>query len=146
MPITQTTDGNGWGATTLGALGEGPGFRKVRGEIDVKEMGVNAIVLPPRYQTGIHWHERQEEVYFVHSGTITFCFGTDAEPYETVEAPAGSFVRIDAATPRSMRNATTEEATYVIFGAQGGFVGRDGCAPEGTELGRAGGPLDTTEG
>ena len=75
MEASEATTGKGWAASSLDRIGEGPGFRKVRHAIDVKEMGVNAIVLPPRYQAGSHFHERQEEVYFVHEGEVTFAFG-----------------------------------------------------------------------
>ena len=30
--------------------------------------GVNAIEIPPGFQTGRHFHEEQEELYFVHRG------------------------------------------------------------------------------
>lgn len=143
MPLNETISGNGWGATNLDVMGEGPGFRKVRAEIDVKEMGVNTIILPPRWQTGIHWHDRQEEVYFVHSGELVFEFGDGDEPDETVEVGTGSFIRVDAATPRRIVNKTEAEATYVIFGAEGGYVGRDGRAPADDAIGsRSGGPVE----
>ena len=60
--------GDGWSAANLSDLGEGPGFRKIRGALGVTAFGVNAIVLPPAYATGSHFHEEQEELYFVHSG------------------------------------------------------------------------------
>jgi mannose-6-phosphate isomerase-like protein (cupin superfamily) len=143
MPLDETIPGNGWAATNINSMGEGPGFRKVRAEIEVNEMGVNAIILPPRWQTGIHWHDRQEEVYFIHSGELIFEFGECDEPDETVEAGAGSFIRVDAATPRRIRNVTEAEATYVIFGAEGGYVGRDGRAPADDAIGsRGGGPVE----
>ena len=56
----------------LDDMGEGPGFRKVRKELGVTAFGVNAVVLPPGYVAGRHLHERQEELYFVHRGTIEF--------------------------------------------------------------------------
>ena len=114
--------GKGWAGSWLDRMGEGPGFRKVRHAIDVKEMGVNAIVLPPRYQAGSHFHERQEEVYFVHEGEVTFVFGDG----ETTTVEAGGVVRVDAATHRQLRNETDEPVTIVVFGAEGGYVGRDG--------------------
>ena len=54
--------GEGWTAANLDDLGEGPCFRKVRAELGVEEFGVNAVVLPPNYATGRHYHERQEEL------------------------------------------------------------------------------------
>ena len=40
--------------------------------------GVNAVVLPPGYETGRHLHDEQEELYFVHRGTVEFEFGDDS--------------------------------------------------------------------
>jgi uncharacterized cupin superfamily protein len=121
MSIQQ---GEGWAAAHLDDMGEGPGFRKVRRTLDVKEMGVNAIVLPPGIEQGMHWHERQEELYFVHAGEIEMEFGDGSK--QTL--PTGSLVRVDAATKRTIRNHGPEMATYVIVGAEGGYVGRDGVA------------------
>ena len=124
--------GDGWAAAHLDDLGEGPGFRKIRGPLGVEEMGVNAIVLPPGIEQGTHWHERQEEVYFVHAGEIEMEFGDGA--VQTL--PAGSVVRVSAPTPRTIRNRGPEPATYVIVGAHGGYVGRDGAAPPDTPRAR----------
>jgi hypothetical protein len=46
--------GEGWSCANLTDLGEGPGFRKIRGPLGVSAFGVNAIVLPPAYATGSH--------------------------------------------------------------------------------------------
>jgi uncharacterized cupin superfamily protein len=126
--MTGTTTGGGWAVGTLEDMGEGPGFRKVRKELGVTAFGVNAVVLPPGYASGRHLHERQEELYFVHRGTIEFRFG-DAD--SQVLGPGG-FARVDPATVRSFRNVSdTEEAVYVCVGGAGGYVGRDGVLPEG---------------
>ena len=120
--------GDGWAAAHLDDLGDGPGFRKIRGALGVEEMGINAIVLPPGVEQGTHWHERQEEVYFVHEGEIEMEFGDGR--VQTLRA--GSVARVAAATPRTIRNRGSVDATYVIVGAQGGSVGRDGVAPPDT--------------
>ena len=62
----QVTKGDGYAVANLGDLGEGPGFRKIRRALGVTAFGVNAIVLPPSYETGRHYHEQQEELYFLH--------------------------------------------------------------------------------
>ena len=121
----MTETGDGWAVSSLEDLGEGPGFRKIRAALEVKEMGINAIVLPAGSEQGVHWHERQEEVYFVHEGEIEMEFGDGT----VKRLPAGSLVRVDAPTPRTIRNRGESDATYVIVGAQGGYVGRDGVAP-----------------
>ncbi len=67
--------GAGWACASLDDLGEGPGFRKIRGPLGVTAFGVNAIVLPAGYATGSHFHDEQEELYFVHSGRVSIEFG-----------------------------------------------------------------------
>ncbi len=62
-------------SASLDALGDGPGFRKVRKGLDVAAFGVNAIVMPPGIESGFHYHDEQEELYFVHRGTIEMEFG-----------------------------------------------------------------------
>jgi mannose-6-phosphate isomerase-like protein (cupin superfamily) len=49
-------------------LGDGYGFRKVRRALGVTASEVNAIVMPPRFVGFAHYHEHQDELYFVHSG------------------------------------------------------------------------------
>ena len=128
--MTQTTTGDGWAVGSLDGMGEGPGFRKVRKELGVTAFGVNAVVLPPGYASGRHMHERQQELYFVHSGSIEFTFDETAKH---VLGPGG-FARVDPATVRSLRNVSdTADAIYVAVGAAGGYVGRDGLVPEGED-------------
>jgi mannose-6-phosphate isomerase-like protein (cupin superfamily) len=128
VPATETTIGDGWAVGSLEGMGEGPGFRKVRKELGVTAFGVNAVILPPGYASGRHMHERQEELYFVHRGTVEFRFGDGA----TEVLGPGGFARVDPSTVRSFRNASdTEDAVYVCVGGAGGYVGRDGLLPEG---------------
>ena len=49
-------------------LGEGPGFRKVRRALGVTAFGVNGVVYPPGFVGFQHWHDEQDELYFVHRG------------------------------------------------------------------------------
>ena len=73
--ISEVVEGDGWAAGHLDALGEGWGFRKIRVPLGVTSMGANALVLPPRYQAGFHYHDEQEEIYFVHAGDVELEFG-----------------------------------------------------------------------
>ena len=57
-----------------------------------------------------------------HAIEVTFVFGDG----ETTTVEAGGVVRVDAATHRQLRNETDEPVTIVVFGAEGGYVGRDG--------------------
>ena len=122
------TKGEGYSVANLTELGEGPGFRKVRKELGVTAFGVNAIVLPPGYETGRHYHEQQEELYFLHSGRIAIEFGDGSSH----ELGPGGLAWVDAPTVRKIRNLSdAEEAVYLVVGGKDGYVGRDGKLPEG---------------
>ena len=123
------TSGDGYSVGHLGDLGAGPGFLKVRRELDVTEFGVNAIVLPAGWETASHYHDRQQELYFVHSGTLEIEFGDGT----LHELGPGGMARVDAAAARKFRNRGSEDAVYVVIGAEGGYVGRDGRVPEGED-------------
>jgi len=124
------TEGDGYAvAGSLGALGDGPGFRKVRKALGVTAFGVNAIVLPPDYATAFHAHEEQEELYFVHSGEVEIEFGDGTSHH----LGPGGLARVDPATPRRLRNVGAGEATYLCAGGKDGYVGRDGKPVEPSE-------------
>jgi mannose-6-phosphate isomerase-like protein (cupin superfamily) len=130
--MAEATTGEGWAATHLAELGDGPGFRKIRSALGITAFGINAIVLRPGIETGRHFHDRQEEVYFVHSGRLEMDLGDEGVPQRL---EPGSIVRIDAATVRRMRNVGDEDAVYVVGGgaAGEGYVGRDGRVPDPDE-------------
>ena len=127
--LREPLEGDGYAVATLEGLGEGYGFRKIRRDLGVSEFGVNAIVLPPGYETGFHLHERQQELYFVHSGRVEIEFGDGSKH----ELGPGGLARVDAPTKRKLRNVGDDDAVYMIVGAEGGYVGRDGILPEGEE-------------
>jgi mannose-6-phosphate isomerase-like protein (cupin superfamily) len=133
-------EGEGYAVGHLDQLGDGYGFRKVRRTLGVSEFGINAIVLPPGYETGRHYHERQQEVYFVHRGAIEIEFG-DGTAHRL---EPGGVARVDAAAVRKIRNVGDDDAVYVIVGAADGYVGRDGRLPEGetSRFGPAGAAQD----
>ncbi len=122
--MSEPTSGSGYTISSLEQMGDGPGFRKVRRELGVTAFGINAIVLPPGYNTGVHYHDQQEETYFVHQGEIEFRFGDDT----THVVGPGGIARVDAATHRGMRNVGDGEAIVVVAGGKDGYVGRDGQA------------------
>ena len=129
-PMTETvTTGDGWAAANIGDLGEGPGFRKIRPALGITAFGINAIVLPVGTETGRHFHDEQEEVYFLHRGQAEMEFGDGS----VQRLGPGSVVRVDAATVRMIRNVGDEDAVYVVIGGKDGYVGRDGRVPEGEE-------------
>src|SRR6516165_9673618 len=116
------TEHNGYGVSSLAEIGDGYGFRKIRRELGVTAFGINAIVLPPGYETGVHFHDQQEETYFVHRGEIEFRFGDGSRHL----VGPGGVARVDPKTHRGMRNAGAEDAIVVVVGGKDGYVGRDG--------------------
>jgi quercetin dioxygenase-like cupin family protein len=128
--VTQTIEGDGYAVGHLDGLGEGYGFRKIRRGLGVTAFGINAIVIPPGYEGGRHFHDEQEETYFVHSGQIEIEFGDGSSH----GLGPGGIARVDAPTVRRIRNVSdSEDAIYVIVGGKDGYVGRDGRLPEGEE-------------
>jgi mannose-6-phosphate isomerase-like protein (cupin superfamily) len=128
---SEVVEGDGYAlAPDLDALGEGYGFRKVRRGLGVTAFGVNAIVLPPGYETGRHFHEQQEELYFIHRGRVAVEFDDGT----THELGPGGLVRVDPATVRKFRNLSdSEDAIYLVAGGKDGYVGRDGRLAEGED-------------
>ena len=124
--VRDTVEGDGYSVGHLDGLGDGFGFRKVRGPLGVTAFGVNAIVMPPEYSAGSHKHERQEELYFVHSGTMAIEFGDGSE--HTLDAGGLAWVAPD--TVRRIRNAGEGELVYLAVGGADGYVGRDGVQVE----------------
>jgi len=134
--MTDPTRGDGYAVSSLDSIGDGYGFRKIRRALEVTAFGINAIVLPPGYETGVHYHDQQEETYFVHRGEIEMQFG-DGSTHRLV---AGSIARVDPATHRGMRNVGEDDAVVVVAGGKDGYVGRDGQAVGGTPHGPPGSP------
>jgi mannose-6-phosphate isomerase-like protein (cupin superfamily) len=111
----------GYQVSSLDELGEGYGFRKVRQPLGVTAFGVNALVFPARYEGPNHYHDRQDELYFVHRGTATFTF--DGEEHEVGE---GGLVHVESTTHRMISNRTDGDLVIFIVGGKDGYVERDG--------------------
>jgi mannose-6-phosphate isomerase-like protein (cupin superfamily) len=111
----------GYKVSSLGELGEGYGFRKVRVPLGVTAFGVNALVFPPRYEGPEHYHDTQDELYFVHRGTAVF--NIDGEDHEVGE---GGLVHVESTTPRRITNSGDEDLVVFVVGGKGGYVERDG--------------------
>jgi mannose-6-phosphate isomerase-like protein (cupin superfamily) len=120
--MSETTSTEGYSVAHLDDLGEGPGFRKVRTALGVESMGANVIVLPAAYETKYHFHDRQEEIYFVHTGEIEIEFGDGT----VHRLRPGGIARVAPLTHRRLRNVGSGEATLFCVGAADGYVGRDG--------------------
>ena len=112
----------GHGFSSLDELGDGYGFRKVRRGLGVTAFGVNAIVFPPGYEGFLHFHDEQDELYFVHAGTARVEVGG-----ETRELGPGGLVHVESTTPRRVSNASaTDDLVVLVIGGKGGYVERDG--------------------
>jgi mannose-6-phosphate isomerase-like protein (cupin superfamily) len=130
--VSKPIEGDGYAVASLDGLGEGYGFRKIRKSLGVTAFGANAIVMPPGYESGNHYHERQEELYFVHSGKVEIEFGDGTKH----TLGPGGMAWVAPQTVRGIRNFGPEDATYVVVGAAGGYAGRDGKLPEGEDAAR----------
>jgi uncharacterized cupin superfamily protein len=106
---------------SLDELGEGYGFRKIRQPLGVTAFGVNALVFPPGYEGPNHYHDRQDELYFVHRGTATFTI--DGNEHQVGE---GGLVHVESTTHRMISNRTDDDLVLYIVGGKGGYVERDG--------------------
>jgi len=136
--VRDVVEGDGWALANVDALGEGPGFRKVRRELGVTAFGVNAIEIPPGYETGKHFHDEQEELYFLFRGRVEISFGDGSSHL----LGPGGLARVDAKTVRKIKNVGDEPALYVVAGGKDGYVGRDGRLPddETSRFGQSGTP------
>jgi uncharacterized cupin superfamily protein len=125
--VREVVEGDGFAVANVDALADGPGFRKVRRALGVTAFGVNAIEIPPGYETGRHFHEEQEELYFVHRGRVEMTF----DDKTTHVLGPGGVARVDATTVRKIKNVGDDPAVYLVAGGKDGYVGRDGRVPEG---------------
>ena len=106
---------------SLDELGEGYGFRKIRKPLGVTAFGVNAIVMPPGYEGFHHYHDTQDELYFVHKGTAR----VEVDGEERILGPGG-LVHVESTTPRKISNAGDDELVLLVVGGKDGYVERDG--------------------
>jgi mannose-6-phosphate isomerase-like protein (cupin superfamily) len=107
--------------SSIDELGDGFGFRKVRRALGVTAFGVNAIVYPAGYDGFHHYHDKQDELYFVHSGTAR----VEVEG-EVRELGPGGLLHVEATTPRKVSNAGDEPLVLHVVGGKDGYVERDG--------------------
>jgi mannose-6-phosphate isomerase-like protein (cupin superfamily) len=116
--------------TSLDELGDGV-FRKVRRALGVTAFGVNGIVLPPGSEWFNHFHERQDELYFVHAGRAGF----DVDG-ETFEVGPGGLVHVESTTPRRFWNAGEGDLVLLVVGGKDGYVERDGMMVDPADVER----------
>ena len=119
----------GYTVGSLDELGDGYGFRKVRAALGVTAFGVNALVYPPGAEGVNHFHDTQDELYFVHRGTARFLI--DGEEHLVAE---GGLVHVESTTPRLVANAGDDDLVLLVVGGKGGYVERDGHLVDPADL------------
>ena len=113
---------SGYSFTTLEELGDDYGFRKVRRALGVTAFGVNALVLPPGFPGFHHWHDNQDELYFVHRGRARIEIGDEVH-----ELGEGGLLHVESTTRRTVSNASdSEDLVLLVVGGKDGYVERDG--------------------
>jgi len=119
----HVTTGRGYSVSSLSALGDGYGFRKIRVPLGVTAFGVNALVLPPGIAGGEgHYHDEQDELYVVLSGKVEIEF--DDGTRHLLEP--GGLAHVEARTVRRLHTpADAGDTTVLVVGGKGGYVGRD---------------------
>jgi mannose-6-phosphate isomerase-like protein (cupin superfamily) len=120
--------------SSLDDLGDGPGFRKIRQPLGITAFGVNALVLPPGHEGFLHYHDTQDELYFVHKGRVKVDVGGEAK-----ELGEGGLFHAEATTPRSISNPFEDEAIVFVVGGKDGYVERDGHLVDPDDLERRAG-------
>jgi mannose-6-phosphate isomerase-like protein (cupin superfamily) len=119
----------GYAFGTIDGLGDGV-FRKVRRELGVTAFGVNVLVIPAGVEARPHFHEEQDELYFIHAGRARF-----ALPGESRELGPGGLCHVESTTPRQITSVGDEELVMLVVGAKDGYVGRDGRPADPAKLG-----------
>jgi mannose-6-phosphate isomerase-like protein (cupin superfamily) len=107
--------------SSIDELGDNYGFRKVRGPLGISAFGANVIVYPPGAEGIFHYHDIQDELYFVHSGTAQF----EVAGEERILGPGG-LCHVESTTTRRVSNAGDDDLVLLIVGGKDGYVERDG--------------------
>jgi mannose-6-phosphate isomerase-like protein (cupin superfamily) len=119
----------GYAFGSIDEMGDGV-FRKVRQELGVTAFGVNVLVLAPGVVSRPHYHDEQDELYFVHAGRARFEL-----PGETRELGPGGLCHVESTTPRQVTSAGDADLVLLVVGAKEGYVGRDGHFADPEKLG-----------
>jgi mannose-6-phosphate isomerase-like protein (cupin superfamily) len=119
----------GYAFGSIDEMGDGV-FRKVRRELGVTAFGMNVLLLAPGIVGRPHYHDEQDELYFVHRGRARFEVGG-----ETCELGPGGLCHVESTTPRQITSVGEEPLVMLVVGAKGGYVGRDGRPADPAKLG-----------
>jgi len=110
----------GYAHSTVDELGDGT-FRKVRQALGITAFGANVLVIQPGITGRPHYHDEQDELYFVHRGRVIFDL-----PDDRIELGPGGLLHVESTTPRRLTNPGPDELVMLVVGAKDGYVGRDG--------------------
>ena len=121
----------GYAFGSLDELGDGPGFRKVRRSLGVTAFGVNGVVYAPGFEGFLHYHDEQDELYFVHRGRVE----VEVEGETRVLGEGGLF-HAESTTPRKVSNPFDEDAVLLAIGGKDGYVERDGHMVDEADISR----------
>jgi mannose-6-phosphate isomerase-like protein (cupin superfamily) len=110
----------GWARSSIDELGNET-FRKVRRELGITAFGANVLVLQPGVTGRPHYHDEQDELYFVHRGRAIFDL-----PNDRIELGPGGMLHVESTTARRVTNPGPDELVMLVVGAKEGYVGRDG--------------------
>jgi mannose-6-phosphate isomerase-like protein (cupin superfamily) len=90
------------------------------------------VRLRPRYEGFNHYHDAQDELYFVHAGTARVEIGSEARTIGP-----GGLLHVESTTPRKVSNASdTEDLILLVVGAKDGYVKRDGHMVDSADIER----------
>jgi mannose-6-phosphate isomerase-like protein (cupin superfamily) len=87
--------------------------------------------MPPGYEGFFHYHEEQDELYFVHAGTAR----VEVEGEDRLLGPGG-MIHVSSTTPRRVSNGGADDLVVLVVGGKGGYVGRDGRLVDEADAGR----------
>lgn len=82
-----------------------------------QRLGFRVYFVDPGDELGsgrMHYHEEQEELFYVVDGTGHMLVGEDQD---LVEIPEGGMIRPETTTPRQLRNESDDEVTWLAIGA-----------------------------
>ena len=84
--------------------------------------GVNGVVFAPGFEGFLHFHEQQDELYFVHRGRARVEVGGEVR-----ELGEGGLLHVESTTRRTVSNASdSEDLVLLVVGGKDGYVERDG--------------------
>ena len=126
----EPVEGDGYAVANLDGLGEGYGFRKIRTRARRDRVRRQRDRAPGGHRDrSAHATSASRSSTSSTRGRVEIEFGDGTSH----RLGPGGVARVDAPTVRKIRNHGPEDAVYVVVGAEGGYVGRDGRLPEGDD-------------